>query len=265
MKINKFIAALLIALSFNGCAVRSDKVVKEPVEQDMASVSSDQKVMAFSLSGYEKNGRKKWEVQGKSADIMSEVVNLTDVVAKAYGEEIDMTLTADKGVFNRNTSDAHFESNVVVSGTDGTKMTTDEADWKNTDQKIVTDKPVKLYAEMKETSGDGTEKKIPTTIVCDGPMEINYGKNYAVFNTNVRVDDERGQIFCDTATAYYDSNTKKVSRIVARGNVKIVRGGSWTFSDEAVYLAAEQKVILSGSPKVIIYPEESKAAKKEGI
>ena len=262
MRLNKFLAALLIALSFNGCAVRSDKPAKQPAEEPV-SLSADQQVMAFSLAGYEKSGRKKWEVQGKSADIMTEVVNLTDVVAKAYGEEVDMTLTADKGVFNRNTSDAHFESNVVVSGTDGTKMVTDEVDWKNADQKIVTDKPVKLFAENVEKNADGTEQKIPTTIVCDGPMEIDYGKNYAVFNTNVRVDDERGQIFCDTATAYYDSGTKKVSRIVAKGNVKIVRGGSWTFSDEAVYLAAEQKVILSGSPKVTIYPEESKAATKE--
>jgi LPS export ABC transporter protein LptC len=263
MRIKKFMAALLIALSFNGCAVRSDKAVKEPVDEAPGLSSTDQKVMSFSLAGYEKNGRKKWEVQGKSADIMSEVVNLTDVVAKAYGEEVDMTLTADKGVFNRNTSDAHFESNVVVSGTDGTKMTTDEADWKNNDQKIVTDKPVKLYAESKDALGGGGEGKMPTTIVCDGPMEINYGKNYATFSTNVRVDDERGQIFCDTATAYYDPGTKKVSRIVAKGNVKIVRGGSWTFSDEAVYFAAEQKIILSGSPKVTVYPEESKAATKE--
>ncbi len=264
MNRRKFIVALLIALSFNGCAGKDEKTVKAPVEDDM-SLTSDQKVMSFSLAGYEKSGRKKWEVQGKSADIMSEVVNLTDVVAKAYGEETDMTLTADKGVFNRNTSDAHFESNVVVSGTDGTKMTTNEVDWKNADQKIVTDSPVTLYAENLEKSEDGTEKKVPTTIVCDGPMEINYGKNYAVFNTNVKVDDERGQIFCDTATAYYDPESKKVSRIVAKGHVKIMRGGSWTFSDEAVYLASEQKVILSGSPKVTIYPEESKSAQKGGM
>lgn len=263
MKINKLTVALLIALLFNGCGVKNDKVQKPPEEE--ANVSTDQKMMAFSLAGYEKSGKKKWEVQGRSADIMSEMVNLTDVIAKAYGEEVDMTLTADKGVFNRNTSDAHFESNVVVSGTDGTKMTTEEIDWKNADQKVYADKPVKVYTEAKEKSPDGSEKKIPTIITCDGPMEIDYAKNLAVFNKNVKVDDERGQVYCDTATAYYDANTRQVSRIVARGNVKIVRAGSWTFSDEAVYLAPEQKIILTGSPKVMIYPEEAKATQKEGM
>lgn len=250
----------IVVFLFTGCEGKQAKVPELPEEE--ANLSADQKIMAFSLSGFERSGRKKWEVQGKSADIMSEVVNLTDVVAKAYGDEVDMTLTADKGCFDRATNNAHFESNVVVSGTNGTKMTTDALDWKNAEQKVTTDKPVEMTSEMKDVKEDGTEASIPTTITCDGPMEINYGKNYAVFNTNVKVNDERGQLYCDTATAYYDAKTRQVSKIVARGNVKIVRGGSWTFSDEATYLASEQKVILSGSPKVMIYPEEAKAAQR---
>lgn len=257
MMINKTAVALLTMFLLTGCEDRHTKA-PAPAEQE-ADISTEQKIMAFSLSGFEKSGKKKWEVQGKSADIMSEVVNLTDVTAKAYGDEIDMTLTADKGSFNRTTNDAHFESNVVVSGNNGTKMTTDALDWKNAEQKVITDRPVEMKSEIKDVQGDGTETKIPTTITCDGPMEINYGKNYAVFNTNVKVNDERGQLYCDTATAYYDAKTRQVSKITAKGNVKIVREGSWTYSDEAAYLASEQKVILMGSPKVMIYPEQAKA------
>ena len=262
MRLNKVAIALLVAFLFTGCEGKQAKAPAPAPSEEEASMTSDQKMMAFSLSGFEKTGKKKWEVQGKSADIMSEVVNLTDVVAKAYGEESDMTLTADKGAFNRASSDAHFESNVVVTGSNGTKMTTDALDWKNADQKIVTDRPVEMKADVKNKKDDGTEEKIPTTITCDGPMEIDYGKNYAVFNTNVKVNDERGQLFCDTATAYYDARTKQVSKIIAKGNVKIIRGGSWTYSDEATYLAPDQKVILTGSPRVMIYPEQTKVPKK---
>jgi len=260
MRINKPAIALLVVFLLTGCEGKQTKVAPPPEEE--ANLSSEQKIMAFSLSGFEKSGSKKWEVQGKSADIMSEVVNLTDVVAKAYGDEADMTLTADKGAFDRTTNNAHFESNVVVTGTNGTQMKTDALDWKNAEQKITTDKPVQMYSETKGVKEDGTETKVPTTIVCDGPMEIDYGKNYAVFNTNVKVSDERGQLFCDIATAYYDAKTRQVSKIIARGNVKIIRGGSWTYSEEATYLAPEQKVILTGSPKVTIYPEQAKAAQK---
>jgi LPS export ABC transporter protein LptC len=257
---NKIAIALLVIFLFTGCEGKKAKTPLPPEEE--AGISTDQKMMAFSLSGFEKTGKKKWEVQGRSADIVSEVVNLTDVVAKAYGDQSDMTLTADKGSFNRATNDAHFESNVVVTGNNGTKMTTDALDWKNAEQKVVTDKPVEMKSDVKSLKDDGAEMKTPTVITCDGPMEIDYGKNYAVFNTNVKVNDERGQLFCDTATAYYDAKTRQVSKIIAKGNVKIVRAGSWTYSDEATYLAPEQKVILTGSPRVVMYPEQAKAAQK---
>lgn len=262
MKRNKVAVVLLVIFLFIGCEGKQAKAPAPAPSEEEAGISTGQKIMAFALSGFEKTGRKKWEVQGKSADIMSEVVNLTDVVAKAYGDEVDMTLTADKGIFDRATNNAHFESNVVVTGTNGTQVTTDALDWKNAEQKVYTDKPVQMKSETMGVKDDGTETKVPTTITCDGPMEIDYGKNYAVFNTNVKVNDDRGQLFCDKATAYYDVKTKQVSKIVAQGNVKIVRAGSWTYSDEATYLAPEQKVILTGSPKVMIYPEQAKAAQK---
>ncbi|MDD5072937.1 MAG: LPS export ABC transporter periplasmic protein LptC [Candidatus Omnitrophica bacterium] len=260
MRLNKVATALLVVFLFTGCEGKQAKAPAPPEEE--AEISGDQKMMAFSLSGFEKTGKKKWEIQGKSADIVSEVVNLTDIVAKAYGDQSDMTLTADKGSFDRATNDAHFESNVVVSGTNGTEMKTDALDWKNAEQKVVTDKPVVMKSDAKGKSVGEFATKTPTTITCDGPMEIDYGKSYAVFNKNVKVEDERGQVFCDTATAYYDTKTKQVSKIVARGNVKIMREGSWTYSDEAIYLAPEQKVILTGSPKVMIYPEDKKEKKK---
>ena len=260
MRLNKVAIAILVAFLFTGCGSKQAKAPAPPEEE--ANISGDQKMMAFSLSGFEKTGRKKWEVQGKSADIVSAVVNLTDVVAKAYGDQADMTLTADKGSFNRATNDAHFESNVVVTGTNGTEMKTDALDWNNSEQKVMTDRPVEMKSDAKGKGMGEFAAKTPTTITCDGPMEIDYGKSYAVFNKNVKVDDDRGQLFCDTATAYYDTKTKQVSKIVARGNVKIKREGSWTYSDEATYLAPEQKVVLTGSPKVMIYPDQAKAAKK---
>ncbi len=275
---NKIILILILALVFSGCAKKEAKV-SAPSEEEIA-MEGEQKIMYFSLSGYEQGGKKKWEVEGKSADIMADVVNLTEVVAKAYGEEADVTLVADKGIFNRTSNDVHLESNVVATSSEGTKLKTDAIEWKNTEERVTTDRFVEVTREDMKTTSIGAEAhpnlkevefkkdvkvttgKPETIITCDGPMEVNYGKNFAVFNNKVKVEDERGQLYCDKATAYYDSKTRQITKVVANGNVKIVRGGNWTFSDEAVYLAKDEKVILTGSPKVMIYPEEAKGAEK---
>lgn len=275
---NKIILILMLALIFSGCAKKEVKV-SAPSEEEIA-MEGEQKIMYFSLSGYEHGGKKKWEVEGKSADIMADVVNLTEVVAKAYGEEADVTLVADKGIFNRTSNDVHLESNVVATSSEGTKLKTDALEWKNTEERVTTDRFVEVTREDMKTTSIGAEAhpnlkevefkkdvkvttgKPETIITCDGPMEVNYGKNFAVFNNKVKVEDERGQLYCDKATAYYDSKTRQITKVVANGNVKIVRGGNWTFSDEAVYLAKDEKVILTGSPKVMIYPEEAKGAEK---
>ncbi|KPK38178.1 MAG: hypothetical protein AMJ78_10385 [Omnitrophica WOR_2 bacterium SM23_29] len=279
-RVNRIVLTLMLALLLNGCA---KKEAKTPgLSEEEAMIESEQKIMSFSLTGYEEGGKKKWEVEGKSADIIADLVNLTEVEAKAYGEEADVTLVADRGTFNRTSNDVHLESNVVATSTEGTTLKTDVLNWKNDEERVYTDKFVKVTRENMETTSTGAEAlpnlkevefkkdvkvvtgKPQTVITCDGPMEVNYGKDFAVFNNKVKVEDERGQLFCDKATAYYDPKTRQITKVVAQGNVKIVRGGNWTFSDEAVYLAKEEKVILTGSPKVMIYPEETKLP-KEGL
>ncbi|MFH1779015.1 MAG: LPS export ABC transporter periplasmic protein LptC [Candidatus Omnitrophota bacterium] len=265
---------LMLVLLFNGCA-KKETSAPEPSKEEVA-MEGEQKIMSFSLVGYKEGGKKKWEVEGKSADVMADVVNLTEVEAKTYGEEANVTLVADRGTFNRTSSDVHLESNVVATSTEGTTLTTDVLNWKNDEERVYTDKFVKVTRENMETTSTGAEArpnlkevefkkdvkvvtgKPQTVITCDGPMEVNYGKNFAVFDNKVKVEDERGQLYCDKATAYYEPKMRQIIKVVAQGNVKLVRGGSWTFSDEAVYLAKEEKVILTGSPKVVIYPEETK-------
>ena len=53
-----------------------------------------------------------------------------------------------------------------------------------------------------------------------------------------------------------DMMGSKIDKIVARGNVKIVRGENVSYSDEAIYTAADKKITLSGRPKLIIYSTE---------
>ncbi len=47
-----------------------------------------------------------------------------------------------------------------------------------------------------------------------------------------------------------------IDKIIARGNVKIVRGENISYSDEAIYSGTDKKIVLSGKPKLVIYSAE---------
>ena len=64
-----------------------------------------------------------------------------------------------------------------------------------------------------------------------------------------------GVIDADKITINLDPSTRRVKEIVAEGNVKIKQGENITYSDKAVYVEAERKILLTGKPKLVIYQE----------
>jgi LPS export ABC transporter protein LptC len=254
---------------------------------------SDQQISDFSLAGYGEKGKKSWDISGKSADIFSDVVKLDGVEGNLYGTEEDVKLTAKKGDFNKTDGKVHLEQDVVVTTSSGAKLTTDSLDWDRKNQLVSTqdtvniekdnmvtvatgamgepnlkkvslekDVKVELLPEKEENS-TGKEK---ITITCDGPLEINYEQNLATFNNNVKVERPDSTIYSDSMEVYFrtaavasQTNSlmgSSLERIVAKGNVKIVRGENISYSNEAVYTALDKKIVLKGSPRLVIYSEE---------
>ena len=279
--------------------------------QDQNAQESDQQIMDFSLASFGEKGKKSWDLSGKSADIFQDVIKLKDVIGNLYGKDEDIKLTADKGDFDKAQGKVHLEENVVITTSTGAKLTTDSLDWDRKNQLITTKdvvtiergnmvttasgahgepnlKKVSLEKDVTvninpETDGKSKEpsdkKKI--VITCDGPLQIDYDKNIATFNNNVKVDTQDALIDSDIMDVYFgkagagkdtsgskkaDSDVSsalggsamgsKIDKIVARGNVKITRGENVSYSDEAIYSALDKKIILSGKPKLIIYSGE---------
>ena len=267
--------------------------------QAQKTMESDQQISEFSLAGYGDKGKKSWDIAGKSADIFTDVVKLNDVNGNLYGKEENINLTAEKGDFNKTDGKVHLEKNVVITTSSGTKMTTDTLDWDRKNQLVTTEdtvniqrdnmvtvakgargepnlKKVALEKEVRVdinpvdtpgTEDTGTKEKI--TIICDGPLQIDYEKNIATFNNNVKVDRADSVIYSDKMDVYFGKQTAQaanspgamamgssIDKIVARGNVKIVRGENVSYSDEAIYSAADKKLILNGRPRLLIYSAE---------
>jgi len=271
------------------------------VTSNAPTAESDQQISDFSLAGYGEKGKKTWDLSGKSADIFTEVVRLNDVVGNMYGKDEDVKLTADNGDFNKTDGRVHLEKHVVITTSSGMKLVTDSLDWDRKGQVVSTadkvniqrdnitvtasgakgvpslkqvslEKDVKLdiepQAEDKEKKNALNEK---TIITCDGPLEIDYEKNVAYFNSNVRVERSDSVIYSDKMDVFFIAGTKKqgpqatqdeskkegfmankIDRIVSRGNVRVVQGENTSYSDEAIYTAADKKLVLRGGAKLVV-------------
>lgn len=242
------------------------------------AAAPNHKVYFFSFSKYNPAGEKEIEIEGDSADILTRTVELMNVVAKAYAEETPVTITADEGNYDKVTNKVHLQKNVVATTGNGTRLLTEALDIHPTKKVMESDvqtevKRDNLNIEGLGARGDSGLKKVkfkknvtvvvqgtketaqgPTVITCDGPLVIDYEKNIAHFKDNVVAEDNRGKLMADVMDVYYNKVNRQVSKIVAFGNVVIENpDGNQTFSDNAIYLAEEGRIILGGDTEAIYF------------
>ncbi|MDD5195424.1 MAG: LptA/OstA family protein [Candidatus Omnitrophica bacterium] len=188
------------------------------------STGQPQRMKDFYLSNYKENGTRDWEIKGNEAKIDGQYVDIDKMEAKYYSKNDVMSVKSDKAKLDRDSMNASLKDNVEV----------------------------KIPMEG---------SKDYTTITCDGPLEMEYTKGNAVFYNKVVVTNPDGKLYCDKASVFFDNTAKKIQRIVAEGNVKILKDDNVTFSQKATYYAQEQRVVLEGSPRIVYFPKESGAPK----
>ena len=247
-----------------------------------ATDESEQKILGFSLSNFDEENKKTWDLEGDTLEVFGNIINLTNIKANVYGKEEDMVLTADNGSFDRTEGKVHLQDNVIITSETGTKLMTDTLDWFQKNQLVTTEDRVNVTREGLEAEGVGAvghtdleqvslKKEVQvditsesddkkelkkTTITCDGPLDIDYKSQTAVFNVNVKSDDGESQLYADKMTGYFDEDTKKIIKIIAEGNVKIVRGEDISYSEKAIYNAQTQRITLTGRPKIVFYSKQ---------
>lgn len=245
-----------------------------------SSGEAPHKVYAFSFSKYTPEGQKQMEIEGDSANILEKTVMLMNVVAKAYAEETPVTITADKGNYDKVQNKVKLEKNVVATTENGTRLLTEELEIRPDEKRMETEvqaqvKRDNINVEGLGATGDSNLKKVkfkknvtvivqdpkdtavgPTTITCDGPLVIDYDANVAHFKDNVVAQDRRGKLSSDLMDVYYNKDSRQVSKIVAQGNVAIENpDGNKTFSDSVIYLAEEGRIILGGDTEAVYYKD----------
>ncbi len=239
-----------------------------------------QQFEGFNLQGYTEGGDKAWDVKGDTADILQDTIAITNVDANQYGEE-DVNIKARTGVIDKQSGNIQLKKDVVITSESGTQLTTDQLDWHkekdlvSTEERVVLtdrgleatgqglqaqpglktaklDKDVTVKVQTEEEPDAGSE---PVTITCDGSLEIDQKLNLAVFHDNVVATQTDRTLKADKMDVYFNPELKQLSRVVCVGNVVIEQGGSTTYAEKAVYDGLEQKLVLTGRPKLILATE----------
>ena len=289
---------LIFGFLFSTCVHLGAVEVKEiePPLSVKAAKESDQQIGDFNLSGFGDKGKKSWDLAGKSADVFNEVVKLKKVVGNNYAQNDTINLTADNGDFNKKSGIVHLQDNVVITTASGSKLTTDTLDWDRKQQIVSTLDKVNLARADMNLSGQGAQgqtalkqiklekdvrldiqaqglevnKKEKIVITCDGPLDVDYEKNIAIFINNVKVEKPDMTIYSDKMEVYFTPKqqdkasvqgvagiSSSVNKIVALGNVRILRGENTSYSQQAIYTSIDKKITLTGRPQIIIYQTEN--------
>jgi lipopolysaccharide transport protein LptA len=111
-----------------------------------------------------------------------------------------------------------------------------------------------VVVEYTPTADSSTKEEV--TIACDGPMEVDYKGQTAIFRDNVIALQGDRKLMADQMEIFFDPVSKKIKEMICTGNVLIVQGQNTSFSDKAVYEAGEQKIKLYGRPKLLLYMDD---------
>lgn len=116
------------------------------------------------------------------------------------------------------------------------------------------------FAFSQTPAKGGQKADIPSIVVKADSLEIDNKKKIVTFSGNVDAKRDVFTMYCEKMDLHYvdrqsgasiEKTQFQVEKIVASGNVKIIRtGGGSATADKAIYYQAEDKVVLTGNPVV---------------
>ena len=244
----------------------------------MPGLSPGDMISTFTLVGHTETGRRKWEIQGETADLLTEQVKLSPVRAVSFGQ-VEIHLSAQKGQYDKLSRNVHLEGDVVVTTSDGAEMTTNHLDWSQDAETGTTADPVRVRRPGMTATGTGglgrpkvkyvhlqkdvtvvlQDPKGKTVITSDGPLEVDYGRHKARFWRNVLVVDAQGTIRADRMDVDLDPATNQMVKAIFWGHVRIDHEGETATANRADYWQPLQKMQLAGHPKLVMISKDTQA------
>ncbi|GAB4544902.1 MAG: lipopolysaccharide transport periplasmic protein LptA [Thermodesulfovibrionia bacterium] len=97
-----------------------------------------------------------------------------------------------------------------------------------------------------------TEKKEGRRVVITSDTLMADNKSStAIFEGSVVATIDNVTIHSEKMTVFYDNSGGTIKTIQATGNVRVNKGNSVIFSNDATYIGNEEKIIFTGEPKLV--------------
>lgn len=243
IKDSSFLIMLCLVFLVAGCG---EKSVGEKIEDTIKSERGDEKaidikhrVHHFKLEGFTKKGDDQWYLEGEFAKLIDSDIVLSKIKGKTLDKDLTVMLTADNGIYNRISGCTELKGNVIITTSDGGKVTMDFARWNAAEEEVKTDSHVRIEHGSIVLEGMGAlvrpkekwailEKEIKATdiskrvITCDGPLEVDYEKRRAIFNNNVEITDPQSKMYANKVVAYFDPEKRSIEKVEWLGDVKCI-------------------------------------------
>lgn len=260
---------LLLAAALAGCGRSAPPAAPSAPPPAGTSASAGDQVETFTLASYGDDGRTRWQVLGQTADIVGELIALSDVTATTYGPKTTVTLTARDGTFNRQTQRVQLNHAVRAVTSDGTVMTTESLVWDAEQQAALSDVRTTVTRQDLVVQGDGAvgtpqlkrvrflrrvrvEAAPSTVVTCAGPLVVDYGRSRARFWRAVHVQDPRGEIWADRMDLRWHPTTHRIRDVQCWGHVRVRRPAQESRSARALYRQPDGLMVLIGHPQIMV-------------
>jgi len=279
------VVSLVAALG--GCG----KPAKPAATAERPPAEADQHMSAFTLTGYEPDGSKRWVLHGQGASAEGGIMTILRPDAVGYDPERTTYLTATAAQVNQADHRVRLEHDVTIHTSDGMWLATPLLHWLPDQNEVATDSPVRIetdhmlirgyglvgHSQLKRATigrdielvlnpsdheaqpadglpGENARRQV--IITCDGPLAFDYVQDIATFEQNVHVQDPNGDLYSDRLIAYLDRKTHTIRYAEAIGRVRIHQQQNTALSERAVYEPAVGKITLVGRPSLLLYPDQ---------
>lgn len=115
-----------------------------------------------------------------------------------------------------------------------------------------TNPEVKSTEQAQGQNNNLKEESMVTVITAEGSGKLNYKWGIvAIFRENVELDDKNTDMKAHLMKMFFDKETEALTKVEAYGNVKIKQPKRKSFCRKAVYFVDDDKIILTGGPKIV--------------
>ena len=239
------------------------------------------------MVGHAPDGTKRWELTGTGAIADGAVITIQHPDGTGYDPQRTSYVTASLAQINQHSHRIRLEHDVTIHTSDGLWLASPQMYWLPDRDELTTDRPVRIetdhmlvrgrgavgHSELKRakllrdvemvlnpSADDPPGGNSHVHITCDGPLSFDYERHIAVFEDNVHVVDDQGDLYSDKLVTYLDQTTRTIRYAEAIGNVRIVQGPNTATGQRAIYEPTMGKVTLMGSPSLVVSPDAEEPA-----